>query len=332
MNTTPSAQSPEYYRIFVGGLSYEVDNHRLKETFVLFGDLKKALVIRDQSSGQSRGYGFVTFSSKEAFIRAMANPLFILGRKADCHQVLTKGALKEQEQRDLSNKIFVGGISQNTQNSDIRKYFSKFGPIKESRILYDGKSGKSRGFAFVLYQKPESVDQVFSGIEHKLKSKVIEIKRFSNEKMKEMEELETLILTSSTIPEDLSLSTPTDPSPPLKKKSKRRKHQKESKVRVDSFSTSNDWAKEEGSLSKLIAPECPSQSPQLKFNICRLISLSYERKWELEERCQNLFVSSLTETKRSTPPLLSKEGASWSPSKWHPTAVRSLRLQSSIPA
>lgn len=237
-----SAQSPEYYRIFVGGLSYEVDNNKLKDTFTSFGNLKKALVIRDQRTGQSKGYGFVAFSDLASFQSAMDTDIFINGRKADCHQVLTKGALKELEQRDFSNKIFVGGISQSTQNSDLQKYFSKFGAIKESRILYDGKSGKSRGFAFVLFQNTGALNKVLEINEHKLKGKVIEVKRFSKDRAKEFEDLET---THDSQGKPLSpsfsqgeIESPATPTPLNKKKSKRRKGGKDAKIKSQLTCTS----------------------------------------------------------------------------------------------
>ena len=177
----------EVFRIFVGGLSYDVDNHQLKENFQRFSSLKKALVIRDQKTGQSKGYGFVTFSSKAAFDAALRSTVYVHGRPADLHPVLTKGALKDQEQRDVSHKLFIGGISQTVTCEDLHRYFAQFGRIKESRILYDGKTGKSRGFGFVLFEKLADAEVVLSISVHKLKKKQVEIKRFSKEKEDEME-------------------------------------------------------------------------------------------------------------------------------------------------
>ena len=61
----------EVFRIFVGGLSFDVDNHLLKESFQNFGNLKKALVIRDQRTGQSKGYGFVKFKDGSEVTKAL---------------------------------------------------------------------------------------------------------------------------------------------------------------------------------------------------------------------------------------------------------------------
>lgn len=234
---TTSSQCQEYYRIFVGGLSFDVDNHKLKESFSPFGNLKKALVIRDQKTGKSKGYGFATFSSRDSFLEAMRTQIFINGRLADCHEVLTKGALKEQEQRDVSNKLFVGGVSQNTTAEDLEWYFSKFGAIKEARILYDGKSGKSRGFGFVLFSTAASLEYVFNVQEHRIRGKIVEIKRFSKEK--DFKDLEAEV--------PVEVEQPVKPKKNKKKKSTQTQEAKKKK-RLESISTQSE--KDKQSLSE----------------------------------------------------------------------------------
>lgn len=45
--------------IYVGNLSYEVDDQQLQELFEEHGTVSSARVIVDRYSGQSRGFGFV---------------------------------------------------------------------------------------------------------------------------------------------------------------------------------------------------------------------------------------------------------------------------------
>lgn len=45
--------------IYVGNLSYEVDDQQLQELFEEYGTVSSARVIMDRYSGQSRGFGFV---------------------------------------------------------------------------------------------------------------------------------------------------------------------------------------------------------------------------------------------------------------------------------
>jgi cold-inducible RNA-binding protein len=52
-------------RLYVGGLSYSVDDDGLRELFEPFGEVKFVKVIRDFHSGRSKGFGFVEMSTPE---------------------------------------------------------------------------------------------------------------------------------------------------------------------------------------------------------------------------------------------------------------------------
>lgn len=58
-------------KLFVGGLSYQTDDHSLKEAFSGFGDVVEARVITDRESGRSRGFGFVNYTSEESAKEAL---------------------------------------------------------------------------------------------------------------------------------------------------------------------------------------------------------------------------------------------------------------------
>ncbi|XP_071709377.1 glycine-rich RNA-binding protein 4, mitochondrial-like [Rutidosis leptorrhynchoides] len=58
-------------KLFIGGLSYQTDDHSLKEAFSGFGDVVEARVIIDRDSGRSRGFGFVSYSSEDSAKEAM---------------------------------------------------------------------------------------------------------------------------------------------------------------------------------------------------------------------------------------------------------------------
>ncbi|KAI7685435.1 Transformer-2 -like protein beta [Sarcoptes scabiei] len=48
----------------------------------------------------------------------------------------------------------IFGLSIYTQERDLRDVFSKFGPIENVQIVFDAQTGRSRGFAFVYFEKP----------------------------------------------------------------------------------------------------------------------------------------------------------------------------------
>jgi RNA recognition motif-containing protein len=56
-----------YMNIYVGGLSYDATETDLREAFEAFGAVTSVNIIKDQFTGQSRGFGFVEMpTSSEA--------------------------------------------------------------------------------------------------------------------------------------------------------------------------------------------------------------------------------------------------------------------------
>ena len=53
-------------KLYVGNLSYNVDNTQLEEMFAKFGDVRSAEVIQDRDTGRSKGFGFVEMSDDNA--------------------------------------------------------------------------------------------------------------------------------------------------------------------------------------------------------------------------------------------------------------------------
>jgi len=52
-------------KLYVGNLSYEVDNVTLERLFTAYGKVESASVIADRYTGRSKGFGFVEMSSSE---------------------------------------------------------------------------------------------------------------------------------------------------------------------------------------------------------------------------------------------------------------------------
>jgi RNA recognition motif-containing protein len=59
-------------KLFVGSLSWNTDDHGLRQAFAPFGEISEAKVIVDRDSGRSRGFGFVTFTDEEAADKAIS--------------------------------------------------------------------------------------------------------------------------------------------------------------------------------------------------------------------------------------------------------------------
>ncbi|MEM7136406.1 MAG: RNA-binding protein [Myxococcota bacterium] len=59
----------------------------------------------------------------------------------------------------MSKKLFVGGLSWNTDNSQLQQAFEACGAVTEAKVITDRESGRSRGFGFVTYENEESAQR-----------------------------------------------------------------------------------------------------------------------------------------------------------------------------
>lgn len=71
--SSPRGSRGEAKRVYVGNLSWGVDNTALANMFNEQGEVLEARVIYDRESGRSRGFGFVTFASDEEVENAISN-------------------------------------------------------------------------------------------------------------------------------------------------------------------------------------------------------------------------------------------------------------------
>lgn len=59
-------------QVYVGNLSYQVSEQDLKEHFGKFGSIEQVRVVRNYSSGRSKGFGFVTYRTQAEAKNALA--------------------------------------------------------------------------------------------------------------------------------------------------------------------------------------------------------------------------------------------------------------------
>jgi len=52
----------EQGKVFIGGISWETTEEKLKDYFKRFGDVVEAVIMKDRLTGRPRGFGFLVFA------------------------------------------------------------------------------------------------------------------------------------------------------------------------------------------------------------------------------------------------------------------------------
>ncbi|XP_078526050.1 DAZ-associated protein 1 isoform X11 [Lissotriton helveticus] len=188
MNSVSGAD--EIGKLFVGGLDWSTTQETLRGYFCQFGEVVDCVIMKDKTTNQSRGFGFVKFKDPNCVGTVLASrPHTLDGRNIDPKPCTPRGMQperlrpKESWQKGpkvdptRSNKIFVGGIPHNCGETELRDYFKRFGVVTEVVMIYDAEKQRPRGFGFITFEDEQSVDQAVNMHFHDIMGKKVEVKR-----------------------------------------------------------------------------------------------------------------------------------------------------------
>ncbi|KAI4368429.1 hypothetical protein MLD38_016986 [Melastoma candidum] len=73
-------------------------------------------------------------------------------------------------------KLFIGGISWETDEDKLSDYFSAFGEVVQTAVMRDKTTGRPRGFGFVVFSDPSVLDSILQE-KHTIDGRLVEAKR-----------------------------------------------------------------------------------------------------------------------------------------------------------
>ncbi|KAH0615796.1 hypothetical protein JD844_026315 [Phrynosoma platyrhinos] len=157
--------------MFIGGLSWDTSKKDLTEYLSRFGEVVDCTIKTDPVTGRSRGFGFVLF--KDA--ASVEKVLELKEHKLDGKLIDPKRA-KALKGKEPPKKVFVGGLSPDTSEEQIKEYFGGFGEIENIELPMDTKTNERRGFCFITYSDEEPVKKLLESRYHQIGSGKCEIK------------------------------------------------------------------------------------------------------------------------------------------------------------
>lgn len=160
-------------KMFVGGLSWDTETFGLRDYFKKFGEVKDCTIKKDSKTERSRGFGFVLFADKESVDKVLnVKDHYLDGRKIDP---------KRAQAIRKDGKLFVGGISTETDNDKVKTYFEAYGEIEAFERPTDKQTGKNRGFCFITFKKDGIIRECCSKKDHELDGQKIDVKEAQNQ-------------------------------------------------------------------------------------------------------------------------------------------------------
>lgn len=102
-------------KLFVGNLSWNVDDAMLKDLFSTVGTVEEAVVIKDRIKDRSKGFGFVKMSTEEEAAKALE----LNGHELDGRPINVSEAREENKDRDRGS--FGGGFNRDSRRSFDRR-------------------------------------------------------------------------------------------------------------------------------------------------------------------------------------------------------------------
>lgn len=67
-------------KLFIGGISWETSEERLREYFEAFGEVVEAVIMKDRTTGRARGFGFIVFADASLAEKVVRERHIIDGR------------------------------------------------------------------------------------------------------------------------------------------------------------------------------------------------------------------------------------------------------------
>ncbi|GMY31068.1 probable leucine-rich repeat receptor-like protein kinase IMK3, partial [Fagus crenata] len=77
-------------KLFIGGISWDTDEERLKDYFRKYGEVVEAVIMRDRATGRARGFGFVVFADPAVAERVIMDKHIIDGRTVEAKKAVPK--------------------------------------------------------------------------------------------------------------------------------------------------------------------------------------------------------------------------------------------------
>ncbi|XP_072990865.1 RNA-binding protein 208-like isoform X2 [Typha latifolia] len=163
MEPVPSGNLPPGFdpstcrSVYVGNIHPNVTESLLAEVFQGVGPLEGCKLIRKEKSS----FGFVDFHDRRSAALAIVS---LHGRHIYGQAIKVNWAYASGQREDTSGHfhIFVGDLSPEVTDATLYACFSVYNNCSDARVMWDNKTGRSRGFGFVSFRSQQDAQNAIN--------------------------------------------------------------------------------------------------------------------------------------------------------------------------
>ncbi|XP_062148551.1 oligouridylate-binding protein 1-like [Alnus glutinosa] len=161
-NLPPGFDSSTCRSVYVGNIHPQVTEPLLQEVFATAGPLEGCKLIRKEKSS----YGFVDYFDRRS---AAISIVTLNGRHLLGQPIKVNWAYASSQREDTSGhfNIFVGDLSPEVTDATLYACFSVYPSCSDARVMWDQKTGRSRGFGFVSFRNQQEAQGAINDLNGK---------------------------------------------------------------------------------------------------------------------------------------------------------------------
>lgn len=172
----------KFTNVFVKNFGDNLDDAKLNTMFSKFGEITSAVVMTD-SQGKAKGFGFVAFADPDAAAKAVDTLNESILDGTDLKLAVCRAQKKSERVADLKRKfeaikqervqryqgvnLYVKNIDEELSDDGLKDIFASFGTITSAKVMID-ENGRSKGFGFVCFEKPEEATAAVTEMNSKM--------------------------------------------------------------------------------------------------------------------------------------------------------------------
>jgi nucleolysin TIA-1/TIAR len=148
--------------LYVGNIHFSVSDQTLQDLFTAVGNPFKSFKILQDKNKLGFHYAFVEYESTEFADQALQA---LDGTQlADNQLKITKAYQTQQVKNSDTFNLFIGDLSLEVDDELLNKAFQKFTSLVQANVMWDMKSGRSRGYGFVCFAEKSDAEEALQSM------------------------------------------------------------------------------------------------------------------------------------------------------------------------